>query len=113
MSQSGGIKLLFTRGKNRADKAAATDGSAAATHIKDAEHAGAWQLAWWKFRRHRLAVVSGIVVICIYLVAAFAEFLAPQGAGDYSARYTYAPPQRLLAPGAVNPRTPAPRTTSA
>ncbi|WP_454850944.1 ABC transporter permease [Rhizobium binxianense] len=95
MSQSGGIKLLFTRGKNRADKAVAADGSAAATHIKDAEHAGAWQLAWWKFRRHRLAVVSGIVVICIYVVAAFAEFLAPQGAGDYSARYTYAPPQRL------------------
>ena len=53
------------------------------------------RLAWWKFRRHKLAVGGGIVVLLIYLVAAFAEFLAPQGPGDYSARYTYAPPQRL------------------
>jgi peptide/nickel transport system permease protein len=60
-----------------------------------AERAGAWTLAWWKFRRHKLAVTGGIVVLLIYLVAAFAEFLAPQGPGDYSARYTYAPPQRL------------------
>ncbi|WP_173089137.1 ABC transporter permease [Devosia sp. 1635] len=57
--------------------------------------AGQWQLAWYKFKRHKLAVAGGIVVILIYLVAAFAEFLAPYGPGDYSARYTYAPPQPL------------------
>ena len=39
--------------------------------------AGQWQLAWWKFRRHKLAVAGGIVVLLIYLVAVFAEFLAP------------------------------------
>jgi peptide/nickel transport system permease protein len=60
-----------------------------------AERAGAWRLAWWKFRRHKLAVAGGIVVILIYLVAAFAEFLAPLGPGEYSATNTYAPPQRL------------------
>ncbi|WP_442581376.1 ABC transporter permease [Mesorhizobium sp. ASY16-5R] len=59
------------------------------------QRAGQWQLAWWKFKRHRLAVVGGLVVILIYLVAIFAEFLAPQDAGAYSARYTYAPPQQL------------------
>lgn len=68
---------------------------AAVVRKEGAERAGAWTLAWWKFRRHRLAVAGGVVVILIYLVAAFAEFLAPQGPGDYSARYTYAPPQRL------------------
>lgn len=64
---------------------------------KDArrEFAGQWQLAWWKFKRHRLATASGIVVIVIYIVAAFADFLAPYGSADYSARYTYAPPQAL------------------
>ncbi len=35
------------------------------------------------------------MVILTYLVAAFAEILAPQATGDYAARYTYAPPQRL------------------
>ena len=59
------------------------------------ERAGAWRLAWWKFKKHKLAMASAIVVLLIYLVAAFAEFVAPQGAGDYSARYTYAPPQQL------------------
>ena len=59
------------------------------------QRAGQWQLAWWKFKRHRLAVVGGLVVILIYLVAIFAEFLAPHDAGAYSARYTYAPPQQL------------------
>ncbi|WP_082903905.1 ABC transporter permease [Devosia elaeis] len=62
---------------------------------RNIERAGQWQLAWWKFKRHKLAVAGGIVVILIYLVAAFAEFLAPYGPGDYSARYTYAPPQPL------------------
>tara|TARA_R110002124_G_scaffold63350_10_gene172982 strand:+ start:16838 stop:17977 length:1140 start_codon:yes stop_codon:yes gene_type:complete len=62
---------------------------------RNLERAGQWQLAWYKFRQHKLAVAGGIVVILIYLVAAFAEFLAPYGPGDYSARYTYAPPQPL------------------
>jgi len=59
------------------------------------QRAGQWRLAWWKFKRHKLAVVGGIVVLLVYFVAAFAEFLAPQDAAAYSARYTYAPPQRL------------------
>lgn len=57
--------------------------------------ASQWQLMWWKFRQHRLAMVGGIVVLLIYLVALFAEFLAPYGADTYASRYTYAPPQQL------------------
>jgi peptide/nickel transport system permease protein len=57
--------------------------------------AGQWRLAWWKFRRHKLALISGIVVICIYLVAIFADVLAPADPEAYVARYTYAPPQML------------------
>ena len=34
------------------------------------------QLTWWRFRRHRLAVVSGVVVMLFYLVVVFADFLA-------------------------------------
>jgi peptide/nickel transport system permease protein len=57
--------------------------------------ASQWQLMWWKFRKHRLAILGGIVTLFIYLVALFAEFLAPFPADAYSARYTYAPPQPL------------------
>ncbi len=57
--------------------------------------AGQWQLMWWRFRRHKLAMFSAIVTILIYLVALFVEFLAPFPADLYDAQYTYAPPQRF------------------
>jgi peptide/nickel transport system permease protein len=57
--------------------------------------ASQWQLMWWKFRKHRLAVIGGIVVLGLYLVALFAEFIAPYSPETYSANYTYLPPTRL------------------
>ncbi|MBW8728062.1 MAG: ABC transporter permease [Inquilinus limosus] len=56
---------------------------------------GQWALIYRRFRRHRLAWWSGVVVIAIYVIAAFAEFVAPTGPETYSSRYTYAPPQML------------------
>ncbi len=57
--------------------------------------AGQWQLVWWRFRRHKLALASGAVVIFIYLVAVFCEFLAPFPSDYYKAQYPFAPPQAL------------------
>ena len=53
------------------------------------------ELTWWRFRRHRLAVVSGVVVVLFYLIAAFADFLATMDPHDTEARRTYAPPQSI------------------
>lgn len=52
-------------------------------------------LMWRRFRQHQLAFVSLWIVIAFYLVAIFAEFLAPTDPSAYNARYTYAPPQGL------------------
>ncbi len=57
--------------------------------------ASQWQLMWWRFRRHRLALASTVVIILFYLVALFCEFLAPFDPSAYTADYTYAPPQRI------------------
>ncbi len=57
--------------------------------------AGQWRLMWWKFRKHKLAMLGGIVTLLIYFIAIFADFLAPFPTDAYSARYTYAPPQPL------------------
>lgn len=35
-----------------------------------------WQLMWWRFRKHGLAMAGGIVLIVFYLVALAAPFLA-------------------------------------
>lgn len=39
--------------------------------------ASQWQLIRWRFLRHRLAVISLIVLGVFYSVAIFAEFVAP------------------------------------
>lgn len=57
--------------------------------------AGQWTLIWHRFRRNKVALVAGIVVMLIYLVAIFAEFLAPWSSDYYNGRYTFAPPQQL------------------
>jgi peptide/nickel transport system permease protein len=57
--------------------------------------ASQWKLVWWRFRKHRLAVVGTAIVILIYLIALFAEFVAPFTPDAFDADYTYAPPQRL------------------
>jgi peptide/nickel transport system permease protein len=59
------------------------------------EVASQWKLMWWKFRQHRLAVLGLIVVVTFYLVAAFAEFVAPQSTSTYLADYVFAPPQQI------------------
>ena len=51
-----------------------------------------WQLIWRRFKRSRIALVGGIVLLVFYLSAIFANFLAPY---DVSTRFTnqiYAPP---------------------
>jgi len=39
--------------------------------------ASQWQLTWWKFRRHKLAIGGSIVLIILYLLAILCEFLSP------------------------------------
>lgn len=55
--------------------------------------ASQWQLIRWKFVRHRVAVLSLIILIFFYLAAIFAEFVAPYAPGHYDADLTLAPPQ--------------------
>ncbi len=57
--------------------------------------ASQWQLMWWKFRRHKAALVSGVVLIFFYLIAIFCEFLAPFDPHEISEQYVFAPPQGI------------------
>ena len=63
------------------------------------------QLTWWRFRRHRLAVISGVVVILFYLAAVCADFLAYADPHDTDSRRSYIPPQaiHLFEDGAFRP----------
>lgn len=57
--------------------------------------APAWLLTWRKFRRHKLALVSGIFLLICYLILPIAGFIAPYTANERSSDYLYAPPQSI------------------
>lgn len=57
--------------------------------------ASQWQLMWWKFCDHRLAVASLGLVALLYLMALFCEFLAPMNPYRRDASHSFAPPQRV------------------
>lgn len=59
------------------------------------EVATQWQLMWWKFRKHKLAIISLVIVLLYYFVALFADFFAPHPSAFYNAEYVYAPPQEI------------------
>ena len=54
-----------------------------------------WQLMWWKLRRHRLAVISGAVLVFMYFSVVISEILAPYGLGSRHTDFIYAPPQGI------------------
>lgn len=65
------------------------------TEETEAYAASQWQLMWWKFRKHHLAMAAGMVIVALYVVAAFCEFLAPYTLNHRQVAYAFAPPQRL------------------
>ena len=55
--------------------------------------ASQWQLMWWRFRKHKPAMIGGILIFLAYIVAIFCEFIAPYDPNEYRQLYTWAPPQ--------------------
>ena len=75
--------------------------SAVADPVGDAfpdEHvyvASQWQLMWWRFRKHRLALLAVLVVILYYTVALLAEYVAPYDPERQDVQSAYRPPMRI------------------
>lgn len=55
--------------------------------------ASQWQLMWWRFRRHKIAMVSVVVIAILYLIAILSEFLAPYDPYKHQTKWVFAPPQ--------------------
>jgi peptide/nickel transport system permease protein len=53
------------------------------------------QLVWWRFRRHKVALVALIVVLLFYLSALFAGFLATGDPQDGRSARAIVPPQPI------------------
>jgi peptide/nickel transport system permease protein len=53
------------------------------------------RLTWWKFKRHKLAVVSAVFLLLLYFVILIVEFLAPYNLHTRNVDFIHAPPQRV------------------
>lgn len=57
--------------------------------------ASQWQIMWWKFRRHRVALVAGVILLLIYASALVSEVIAPYNLHTRNTQSIYAPPQQV------------------
>ena len=57
--------------------------------------ASSWTLMRRSFMRHRLALIGGVVLSVIYLLAIFADFLSVSGRDQRYPEHLYAPPTRV------------------
>ena len=53
------------------------------------------QLMWRKFRKHRMAIIAGVILLLAYLVAFTYEFCAPYGSLTQHEGLVHAPPTRI------------------
>ena len=59
------------------------------------DQASQLRLMWWRFKRHRLALISGIALLAAYLMIVIVEFLAPYTVHTRNIDFIFAPPQRV------------------
>lgn len=57
--------------------------------------ASQWKMVWWRLRRHKLAVVSGAILLAMYASIVVSEFIAPYALDTRHTDFIYAPPQRV------------------
>jgi peptide/nickel transport system permease protein len=57
--------------------------------------ASQWQLMWWAFRRHRLAMLGLAITVMLYIIAAVPGFFAINDPAQQNARTAFHPPQSL------------------
>ena len=57
--------------------------------------ASQWQIMWWKFKRHRIALISGVILLLIYGSTLVSEVIAPYNLDSRDTKHIYAPPQRI------------------
>ena len=57
--------------------------------------ASQWKLMWWKLRRHRLAVICGVILALNYATIMFSEVIAPYNLHTRNTEFIYSPPQSI------------------
>ena len=54
-----------------------------------------WQLMWWQFKKNKMAIIAGSILLVFIFIGIFAEFIAPYSPGNRNKNYLQSPPMRI------------------
>jgi peptide/nickel transport system permease protein len=54
-----------------------------------------WKLMWWRFRKHRMAIIGVVVLTIFYFIAIFCEFVAPYDPDRALLQFKQSPPTAI------------------
>jgi peptide/nickel transport system permease protein len=54
-----------------------------------------WKLMWWRFRKHKMALVCSVILIVFYFIAIFCEFVAPYDPDQAMIQFKQVPPTAI------------------
>ncbi|MFK5953349.1 MAG: ABC transporter permease [Desulfobacterium sp.] len=63
--------------------------------VRRVDLAGYWELVWWRFRRHRMAMLGGSILSVFLVIALFCEILAPYGPQTRNSKYSQGHPMGI------------------
>ncbi len=65
------------------------------TKVNRRDVATHWQLMWWQFKKNKMALVAGSILVVFIIIGIFAEFIAPYSAGNRNKEYLQSPPMKI------------------
>jgi peptide/nickel transport system permease protein len=63
--------------------------------VRQEAHESYFQLVWRRFRRSRVSLIGGLMVLMLVLVAVFADFFSPTSLYEIDLQSSFIPPQRI------------------
>src|SRR5512147_2410623 len=54
-----------------------------------------WKLMWWRFRKHKMALISTGILMVLYFVAVFCEFVSPYDPNQAALKFKQVPPTKV------------------
>ncbi len=93
--QSGQLDELYRELAEQTAESPLTAGLQELTEQQARFAASQWTMIWRRFRRNRAANIGGLLVLLFYLVALFADFVAPYTLTTRFMQQIYLPPQQV------------------
>ena len=71
------------------------DATELAAESQKTQHESYFQLVWQRFQKSRAAIVGGLMVVILILLAVFADFFAPTDPSELNMQASFTPPTKL------------------